>query len=161
MIIAQKGKLKKTFSQLSWENLGENKNGWVEITGESTTNITAKAVAPPTGTAEKKEAPVKGATTSNKVEDQKEEGNTSNTVVDNSVGETEEEKIAKFVETKKAEFSAFVKEAGLTKNLIKDYFDKEENNIAYKANDGLDVLIGILYDHLNGDIELLKSKFSI
>lgn len=156
-IIARKGKLQKTFSDLSWENLGENKNGWEEVVGGETSNITAKAVQPPTGSVEKKEAPVQGATTSNKVEEVKEENNISTS----ASNETEEEKIAKFVEEKKAEFSAIVKESGLTKNLIKDYFDKEENNIAYKANDGLDVLIGILHDHLNGDIELLKSKFSI
>lgn len=156
-IIARKGKLQKTFSNLSWENLGENKNGWEEVVGGETSNITAKAVQPPTGSVEKKEAPKAGATTSNKVEEVKEENN----IAESTSNETEEDKIAKFVEEKKAEFSAIVKESGLTKNLIKDYFDKEENNIAYKANDGLDVLIGILYDHLNGDIELLKSKFSI
>lgn len=156
-VIARKGKLQKTFSDLSWANLGEDKNGWVAVADGETSNTTGKAVQPPTGSVEKKEAPVQGATTSNKLEEVKEENN-----IDASASnETEEDKIAKFVEEKKAEFSAVVKESGLTKNLIKDYFDKEENNIAYKANDGLDVLIGILYDHLNGDIELLKSKFSI
>lgn len=158
-IIARKGKLQKTFSDLSWENLGENKNGWEEVkSGGTTSNITAKAVPPPTGNVEKKEAPVVNATTSD----------ISKKVVEEEAPKTEntnelsqEDRLAKFLEEGKAKFSESAKELGITKNLIKDYFDKEENAVAYKASDSLDVLIGLLFEHLNGDVELLKSKFSL
>lgn len=156
-IIARKGKLQKTFSDLSWENLGENKNGWEEVkAGGTTSNITAKAVPPPTGNVEKKEAPVANATTSDiskKVEEAPKTENTNEP--------SKEEKLEKFLEESKATFSESVKELGITKGLIKDYFDKEENGVAYKASDSLDVLIGLLFEHLNGDVELLKSKFSL
>lgn len=156
-IIARKGKLQKTFSDLSWENLGENKNGWEEVkSGSTTSNITAKAVAtPPTGQVEKKEVPVANATTSD-ISKKEEAPKTENTN-----GPSQEEKLEKFLEESKATFSESVKELGITKGLIKDYFDKEENAVAYKASDSLDVLIGLLFEHLNGDVELLKSKFSL
>jgi hypothetical protein len=156
-IIARKGKLQKTFSDLSWENLGENKYGWEEVkSGSTTSNITAKAVqTPPTGQLEKKEAPVANATTSD-ISKKEEAPKTENTVE-----ASEDEKVAKFLEESKAKFSESAKELGITKNFIKDYFDKEENSVPYKAADSLDVLIGLLFENLNGDIELLKSKFSL
>ena len=159
-IIARKGKLQKTFSDLSWENLGENKNGWEEVkSGSTTSNITAKAVqTPPTGQVEKKEAPVANATTSD-ISKKVEEEEAPKT--ENTNGPSQEEKLEKFLEESKATFSESVKELGITKGLIKDYFDKEENGVAYKASDSLDVLIGLLFEHLNGDVELLKSKFSL
>lgn len=168
---AKKGNITKEFSDLSWENLGENKNGWVEITGE-TSNISESKGIPATGEPEKKEPAQPNATTKNtakkteKKEDPTKEENAV-TVDENPTAsttdssESKDEEIAKFVEAKKAEFTDAAKEANITKNLIKDYFDNEENPVAYKASDSLDVLIGLLYDHLNGDVELLKSKFSV
>ena len=158
-IIAQKGNLKKTFSDLTWELLGENKNGWVEVKGGQTSNISASAVktAPPTGTVEKKEAPKANATTSNTLEETKKVEESAETTKEVS----EEDKVAKFLEENKLNFSNTAKEIGITKSQIKDYFDQQENKVAYKANDSLDSLIGLLHDSLNGDIEVLKSKFSI
>lgn len=156
MILAQKGKLRKTFSQLTWDNLGENKNGWEQIDSNITVSA-VKKVPPPTGTAEKKDAPKENIVVDNiadkkediKVEDNKTEGSDLSNKLD------------EFIEKQKADFNAVAKEGGLTKNQLKDYFDSEEVNVAYKTNDSLDVLIGLLFENLNGDIELLKTKFSI
>jgi len=153
MILAQKGKLKKTFSQLSWDNLGENKNGWEPVNGDIVVSDVKKDT-PPTGNVEKKEAPK------------------DNLVVDNILGKKDDvvtdeaknnlsNKLDEFIEKQKADFNAVAKEAGLTKNQLKDYFDSEEVNVTYKTNDSLDILIGLLFENLNGDIELLKTKFSI
>lgn len=151
MVLAQKGKLRKTFSQLSWDNLGENKNGWEPVNGDIVVSDVKKD-APPTGNAEKKEAAQDNLVVDNildKKEDAKNEGNDLSNKLD------------EFIEKQKADFNAVAKEAGLTKNQLKDYFDSEEVNVAYKTNDSLDVLIGLLFENLNGDIELLKTKFSI
>ncbi len=164
MIIAKKGRLTKPFSQLSWDNLGENKNGWVEVASGTTENIATKKEAPPTGDKEpaikdakteniatKKEAPETINTTdANQVSDKVEGGDVKTTDAVNSIDAFIAEQKAAFVELAKA---------NLNKGLIKDYFDT--NEVKYKANDNFDTLIDLLHENLAGDIESLKSKFSL
>lgn len=143
MIIAKKGTITKSFSPLSWELLGDNKNGWVE-----TSPVGAKPnTIPETG---QKEEP----------KPQVAENILTKEIVNVSVVETKPNTIPEIVVENKTAFFELAKNS-LTKNLIKDYFDKEEVSVTYKATDNLDTLIGLLHDNLQGDIELLKSKFSL
>lgn len=153
MILAQKGKLKKQFSQLTWENLGENKNGWEPVNSD----ITVSAVKTDTtsnGNSEKKDKPKENLVVENIL-------TKKDDIVTDKAKDTLANKLDEFIEKQKADFNAVAKESGLTKNQLKDYFDSEEVNVVYKTNDSLDVLISLLFENLNGDIELLKSKFSI
>lgn len=137
MIIAKKGDLKKKFTSVAWNNLGENKNGWVEVSGSIVENTaTNKKTPPPSGTSE-----TKTAATAQKVEN-----------------------LAKAEAPSPAEskaddaFIALAKEK-LTRNQIKDYFDLKE--VPYKQNDNLDTLIQSLSVLFNNNVEQLKIEFSL
>ena len=140
MIIAYKDGRSKRFSPVAWDLMGKNKNGWSEVETSTTTSniITDKlpSAIPPTG--EKETLTVQ--------------------VVENVIAQVVNE--IKEIETTStdADFIALAKEH-LSKNKIKDLFDAE--NVAYKTSDNTDALITLLSKHLNNDIELLKSKFSI
>ncbi len=153
MIIAKKGKLTKPFSQLSWDNLGENKNGWVEVTGGTTENIATKKVAPPTGD----KAPAIGDLKTENILGKKDEVITNDL---SKVNNSSDPSIEAFIAEQKAAFVEVAK-ANLNKGLIKDYLDSLEEPVKYKANDNFETLIDLLHENLAGDIELLKSKFSI
>lgn len=132
MIIAIKDNVKKSFSPLAWDLLGENKNGWVELSAQTAEN---KAIqTPETG---EKEIPTLQ-------------------VAENLVAETETSEITAENTSENSEFNSLAKEH-LTKGNIKDYFDA--NEIPYKASDSLGDLILLLNEKLNGDVELLKSQF--
>jgi hypothetical protein len=142
MIIAVKNGLTKKFTPISWELLGENKNGWVEKTEAEVTNKVTKEI-PPSG--QKTENIVKPKVA---------------TKVTDSVEKTEAEVKLPDLEPSdklKQEFNEIAEK--ISPNTIKDYFDAVE--VKYKANDKLSVLIGLLYENLSGDVELLKSKFSL
>lgn len=135
---------KQVFSDLAWKLLGKNKNGWVEK---------------PTQTIENKlsvERPDMGPTPVKK-----------NQVIENNVnpvkkeetdnGFTEEEKNEKESiksEKNKAEFLEAVK--GLSKTIIKDYFDSQNPPIKYKNKDSEEMLQKQFAEVMNYDIEKLQ-----
>lgn len=135
MIIAIKNKITKPFSQLAWDLLGENKNGWVEQSAQTAENKAIKT--PETGQKEKPTVQV--------VE------NLANKEAEQSAQTAENANEINL-------FNELAKEH-LTKGNIKDYFDS--NEISYKATDSLGDLISLLNEKLAGDVELLKSQFSI
>lgn len=143
MIIAYKDGRSKRFSQVAWDLMGKSKNGWSEVKQETSNAVIDKTITsiPPTGQKETLTEQV----VENVVEPVLEETKIiENTVIDENAS--------------MGNFTAIAKEH-LSKNKIKDFFDAE--NITYKSSDNTDTLIALLVKHLNGDIELLKSKFSI
>ena len=139
MIIAKKNNITKQFSQLAWDLLGENKNGWVEQSAQTAENKVIQT--PETGQKEKPTTQTVDNTVKKEVE---EPAQTAENKVENTAEVNEFNELAKL---------------HLTKGNIKDFFDKGE--IAYKATDSLGDLILLLNEKLSDDIDLLKSQFSI
>lgn len=144
MIVATKNGIKNTFSEISWRLMGSDKNGWVEVFNQSAENIISPKQTPPTGQKETQAVQV-----------------AENVVA--PVSEVPNAVVNSVIESESIEIDAFILLAkeSLSKNKIKDFFDSETENVAYKSSDNTDTLIALLAKHLNNDIELLKSKFSI
>lgn len=142
--------MKKTVTQLAWDNMGQNKNGWeVETDHEQpVTNEVKNAPAP--GTAKTSNAAVTNEVA--KPEKTDSESTTIANEVKNAPEDTEPSGVVLDPEFFKAA-------RGLSKSQIKDFLDI--NQVTYKQNAGHDALISILGKHLKGDIETLKSEFSL
>ena len=139
-ITIQKGTMTKTVSEYSWNLMGKNKNGWVEVeTGDQV--VTNEVVHPTIQPKFIDAGPVV-----NEVQE------TSGQVVSNEVeAETLEAKNNSFVEQ--------AKELNIKSGMLKDFCDI--NGIGYKAKDKPEVLLEKIGEFLNGDIEKFKTEFGI
>lgn len=148
MVVARKGKITKKFTSIAWTNLGENKNGWVEVNPTPVVNTAPeKKTPPPNGDSTKQSE--KTVTVDNTAE--AEEKKQDEVEVDNSATATSEAEA-------ESEFSKLAK-ANLNKAQIKDYLDAKE--LTYKSNSSLDALVGTLSTLFNGDVETLKKEFNL
>lgn len=148
---AQKGKMKKKFSDDAWDLLGENKNGWSEI--RTVDQVVSSIKNVPDNGDKKNAEEIKVTSTApqtvSNTADWKDAA--TNQVVENDLA-------SKLNST--PEFSDFVK-VNLSKSTIKDFFDSPEGNVAYKNNMTLDALAELLSLKFNNSIADLKSAFKI
>ncbi len=138
LITAHKNGQTKQFTQYAWDLLGENKNGWTKIS-ESNHSISNRAPSANPTVAD-----------NNSVQN-KANGNAKQP-------ETGEKKTEEPQTFDNPEFLSLAKE-NLKAGVIKDYLDANEQ--AYKGNASLDVLVNILCQYMKGDVNALKTEFSI
>lgn len=135
---------KQVFSDIAWKMLGKDKNGWVERPSQTIVNKT-EVERPDMGPTSVK----KNQVIENHVNPVKNEeiinGIAEEEVTENQIAESE---------SKKSEFLEAVK--GLSKTIIKDYFDSQNPPIKYKNKDSEEVLQKQFAEHLNYDINELQ-----
>lgn len=135
MFRARKGDRTQYFTELQWELLGKNKEGWVR---ESDQTVTAEeAKKPETG---EKVKPIVV------IPEKKDEVPVQTVTAEGDKAQTQ---------TVEGDKEAFLKAAeGLTKNPIKNFFDKNEQKYDKKAD--LDTLKNQLGEYLGWDINKLS-----
>lgn len=145
MIQAIKNGNTKLFSEVVWNTLGKEKNGWVKLEDSIASNSISnqKTQMPNTGE--------KAVATNQVVENEltKVEATISEPIVEQK----------KEVDVAKKSFFDLIKE-NLTKNVIKNYLDDDAVNVPYSGNT-IDSLSEVLYTHFNGDIAKLQEAFKI
>jgi hypothetical protein len=150
---ARKGKFVQSFPRETWDLLGGNKNGWVEISEETQVVTNSAKVGPPDSGEKKKvknqvvenTAPTSPAKTTESTDSKSETNTDPAQVVTNSAKVDEK-------------FLAFVKE-NLTKSQIKDHFD--EMKVEYKNTMNLEGLAEVLSVKYEGNIDAVKTALKI
>lgn len=160
LLVIEKGSQRKRVTEVSWHLMGAadakgEKNGW-KIVADPSRKVSNEVPQPPTG--QKSSAKVVTAKVTNEVapaESPAEEA----TKISNEVQQPSDPKEpAQSHEQFAPEFLELAK-ANLKRPDLKNYFDA--NKIEYKQNASTDSMFDMLANHLHGDIELLKTEFSI
>jgi hypothetical protein len=157
-LVIKKGDQRKKITDVAWDLMGSNKNGW-EIVSDSTQTVSNEVKSDPPSTGDKKpDPPVKPQTVSNEVANNNSTQTVSNEASsqeakNTSPAITEEEQPVKASE----EFKLIAEE--LTSGPIKDFLDM--NQVSYRSNAKKSDLIDILAWHLKNDVESLKTEFGL
>lgn len=138
---AKKGTQTKTFPKVAWDLLPKDKKGWVEVVGDEP--VIAPIAPPPSG--EEKKSPTNQKVTS--------DAKKQESAVVNADAEKKSEEVSTSNEDVE-KFNELV--AGIKTNQIKDFLDL--NEVKYGKKDSV---VEKLREFLNGDVEKLKTEFSL
>lgn len=146
-VLAIKNGKKQIFSDLAWQLLGKNKNGWV---AQETTAKISNSVEVPVNNGANTTPPDMGV--NDKEELEKKE------TIDNNAEPKKEVEVPAENNTNPKESEFLTAVAGISRAAIKDYFDK--NNVKYKNKSDDKALQAQLAKHLNYDIVELQKAFA-